>query len=58
MNSASVMSASRHLFQFISGLLVAKGLIDGETAELVIGAGSSIAVLIWLYMQPPARKEV
>lgn len=43
----------RHLLQFGSGLLVAKGLLDTANAEVLVGGLVSVTSVVWWYFTRP-----
>lgn len=43
----------RHALQFGSGLLVARGILDSANAEVLVGAGVSLASVAWWYFSRP-----
>lgn len=48
--SPEVSAIVRHFLQLGAGMLVTKGVVDGGAAELIIGAGTSIATLAWYFI--------
>ena len=53
MNWDNVAPFLRHALQFGSGLLVAKGVLDAENAEILVGGLVSIAAVGWWYFTRP-----
>lgn len=47
MNSAEIGGIVRTVFAFGFGILVNKGILDGETATALAGAIATIAVAVW-----------
>lgn len=47
MNSAEIGGIVRTIAAFGFGLLVSKGMIDGETATALAGAVATIGVAVW-----------
>lgn len=53
--SADVLSGSRHLLQFASGILLAKGVMTEEMATLFVGGLSSLVTLGWMFYSPSPK---
>lgn len=47
MNWDNIAPLVRHILQFGSGLLVAKGVLDMANAEVLVGALASIGSVLW-----------
>lgn len=51
-----ITAISRHILTTIGGVMVAKGIIDQGSAEIVIGGLSGIIGVIWSIFDKKKRK--
>lgn len=53
-----ILPTLRQALQFGAGIMLSKGVIDASMAEIFVGAGVSIATLIWMaYARRNAPKQ-
>lgn len=47
MDQALVLGVLRHVLQLAAGVLVTRGVLDGGSAEALVGGGLSLASVCW-----------
>ena len=47
MDQALFLGVLRHVLQLVSGALVTRGILDGGSAEALVGGGLSLASVGW-----------
>jgi len=52
MNKTQILGIVRHLLTFVSGFLIAKGKLDVEGAETIIGAALALTGSVWSVFSP------
>lgn len=48
MDQASIEKYLRQILQFVAGIVVAKGWISGETANMVVGVAAAVGIAGWM----------
>ena len=57
MNKSQILGYLRHLLTFGAGILVAKGKLDNETSEAIIGGVVAAAGFAWSHKKNTVSKE-